>query len=101
MRNPDFIIKQWLQNKVGLLKALSATELRQVAAAATTREYPIGRTIVSEGEAGKEMFVLQVSKHDEFCITNEEFCITNEEFCIKKEEFCTQNYECCRAGGRR
>ena len=52
-------IADWLQDRVVLLQALTPAELRQVAAAAETREYRHGQAIVTEGQPGTEMFVLQ------------------------------------------
>ena len=52
-------LAEWLQERVVLLQALSPAELRQVAAATETREYPNGHAIVTEGQEGTEMFVVQ------------------------------------------
>ena len=52
-------VADWLQERVTLLQALTPAELRQVAAAAETREYRYGQDIVTEGQPGMEMFVLQ------------------------------------------
>lgn len=52
-------LAEWLQERVALLQALIPEELRQVAAAAEIREFANGEAIVTEGEEGTEMFVLQ------------------------------------------